>query len=286
MTQPVVHGVSSGAQSVAVSAYRGGVLRRVADWLADEVPVALVFNGISHAVMLVTPNDLEEFALGFGLTEGLLVDAAELYGVEVLPTCDGLEIQMEVSAACAFRLKERRRNLAGRTGCGLCGTESLEHVRRPLPVFKENECVWVSPGALARALQSMREAQVLQQATGAMHAAAWCDPQGKAQIVREDVGRHNALDKLAGAMVRASVDPVLGFVCVTSRASFEMVQKTAMIGASMLVAVSAPTAHAVRVASDCGLALAGFARQEDFVAYTDAQRFGFPEDAAGLSCLH
>ena len=265
----------AGASQATVTTHRAGRTERASDWLADEVPVALVFNGISHAVMLATPADLEDFALGFGLTEGLLAEASELHDVEIQETRLGVEVHLEVAGACEFRLKERRRNLTGRTGCGLCGTESLEHVHRALPAFTVGALpIHVNAAAVARALRSLREAQALQQSTGAAHAAAWCSPDGEALLLREDIGRHNALDKLAGAMSRAGIDASEGFVCVTSRASFEMVQKTAMTGASMLVAVSAPTVLAVRTAQAAGLALAGFARREDFVAYTAPERFG------------
>ncbi|MBA2414070.1 MAG: formate dehydrogenase accessory sulfurtransferase FdhD [Burkholderiaceae bacterium] len=265
----------AGASQATVTPHRAGGTERSTDWLADEVPVALVFNGISHAVMLATPADLDDFALGFGLTEGLLAHASELQDVEVHETSLGIEVRMEVAGACEFRLKERRRNLTGRTGCGLCGTESLEHVHRALPEFQlSSRRIRIAPAAVGRALRSLRAAQALQQSTGAAHAAAWCSPDGEALLVREDIGRHNALDKLAGAMSRTRVDASQGFVCVTSRASFEMVQKTAMIGASMLVAVSAPTALAVRIADGAGMALAGFARHGDFVAYTAPERFG------------
>ena len=265
----------AGASQATVTTHRAGRTEGATDWLADEVPVALVFNGISHAVMLATPADLDDFALGFGLTEGLLAEASELHDVEVQQTRLGIEVHMEVAGACEFRLKERRRNLTGRTGCGLCGTESLEHVHRALPTFTFGaQRIHVTAAAVARALRSLREAQALQQSTGAAHAAAWCGPDGETLLLREDIGRHNALDKLAGAMSRARTDASQGFVCVTSRASFEMVQKTAMIGASMLVAVSAPTALAVRIAEDAGMALAGFARRDDFVAYTAPERFG------------
>jgi len=265
----------AGASQATVTTHRSGRTERATDWLADEVPVALVFNGISHAVMLATPADLDDFALGFGLTEGLLADASELHDVEVHDTKLGIEVHLEVAGACEFRLKERRRNLTGRTGCGLCGTESLEHVHRALPAFNVGaQRIRVTAPAVARALRGLREGQALQQSTGAAHAAAWCSPDGEALLLREDIGRHNALDKLAGAMSRAKLDPGQGFVCVTSRASFEMVQKTAMTGASMLVAVSAPTVLAVRTAQAAGVALAGFARREDFVAYTAPERFG------------
>ncbi|MGC4077148.1 MAG: formate dehydrogenase accessory sulfurtransferase FdhD [Rubrivivax sp.] len=261
-----------GARRVPVLAWRGGVARPAEDWLADEVPVALVLNGISHAVMMATPADLEDFAHGFCFTEGL-TDGEELRAVDVLPVADGIELRLEVSAACEWRLRERRRTLAGRTGCGLCGTDSLSQVRQPLPLLAPRG---FTPAALARAQHGLREGQALQRLTGATHAAAWCAADGEVHLVREDVGRHNALDKLVGAMRRAGLDAGEGFVAITSRASFEMVQKTARLGAPALAAVSAPTAMAVELAHECGLLLAGFVRGEDFVAYTFPERLGLP----------
>ena len=263
--------VPAGVRVMPVTAWQDGQQRAQPDWLADEVPVALVFNGVSHAVMMASPADLEDFALGFGLTEGLLTRADELYGVDVQRVDQGIEVRLEVSSACAFRMKERRRTLAGRTGCGLCGTDSLDQVRRLLPPAP---AVLVSAGAITRAQRSLRAWQSVQQLTGASHAAAWCDLAGQIVCVREDIGRHNALDKLIGAMTRAATNASSGFFCITSRASFEMVQKAAMAGAGVLAAVSAPTALAVDTARDCGLALAGFVRGDDLVAYSFPERFG------------
>jgi FdhD protein len=263
--------VPEGAHATQVTEWRAGRPAERDDWLAEEVPVALVFNGISHAVMLASPSDLEDFALGFALTEGLIDSPAELYGVDVMaPTSEGLSLQLEVSSACAWRLKERRRTLAGRTGCGLCGTDSLSQVRRALPRAPD---VRVGAGAIARAQRDLRVHQALQQITGATHAAAWCSLDGAIRLVREDIGRHNALDKLIGALVRAGEDASRGFALITSRASFEMVQKAAAAGIGALAAVSAPTALAVRAASELNLALAGFVRGDDGVAYTYPQRF-------------
>ena len=261
-----------GAQRLDVRVRRAGAVTESQDWLADEVPVALIFNGISHAVMLATPLDLEDFALGFGLTEGLLARADELYGVEVMPDPAGMRIEMEVSSACFARLKDKRRSMAGRTGCGLCGTESLEQVEPPLQPLAP--CTTpLSPPAIADALRAMPSHQALQQRTGATHAAAWCSLDGAVRLVREDVGRHNALDKLVGAMVEAGLDPRDGFCCITSRASVEMVRKAVAIGITALVAVSAPTSRAVDTARRAGLALAGFARRDDLVLYANADRF-------------
>ncbi len=263
----------AGAQRFEVRVRRHGSVNRTDDWLADEVPVALIFNGISHAVMLATPLELEDFALGFGLTEGLLASAGELYGIDVVPDPAGLRVEMDVSGACFARLKDRRRSMAGRTGCGLCGTESLEQVEPPLPLLVPSTAP-LAPSAIADALRALPLRQRLQRQTGATHAAAWCLPDGSVRIVREDVGRHNALDKLVGAMVADGVDPRVGFACVTSRASVEMVRKAVVAGITALVAVSAPTARAVHTARAAGLALAGFARRDELVLYADADRFG------------
>jgi FdhD protein len=254
-----------------VSEWRDNRTAARTDWLADEVPVALVFNGTSHAVMLASPCDLEDFALGFALTEGLIDSPRELYGVEVIAVSEGIELHLEVSSACAWRLKERRRTLAGRTGCGLCGTDSLAQVRRAVTKAPE---VYVSRPALVRAQRELPTHQALQQITGATHAAAWCSLDGEVRLAREDVGRHNALDKLVGAMRRAGEVPSRGFVSLTSRASFEMVQKSAAAGIGTLAAVSAPTALAVQHAQALGVALAGFVRGDDGVAYTFPERFG------------
>ena len=269
---------TAGVERTHVTRYRDARIDAVDDWLVDEVPVALVFNGISHAVMLASPLDLEAFALGFALTEGLLADRSELYGVDVVPVANGIEVRLEVASACEFRMKERRRNLSGRTGCGLCGTESLDQVLRPMPALRKRLSVETS--AISRALTAMTGQQPLQRISGAAHAAAWCEVDGTVRLVREDVGRHNALDKLIGALVHAGTAADEGFIAVTSRASVEMVQKTLMAGVSVLVAVSAPTALAVRVATDHGLALAGFARGRDLVCYTDPARFGLITEPA------
>lgn len=260
-----------GVALLAVSDVSAGQVNARQDYVAQEVPVALVFNGISHAVMMASPADLEDFALGFSLTEGLLNNASELYGVEVRPTKDGIELHLEVSAACEWRLKERRRTLAGRTGCGLCGTDSLSQVHRELSAVHAFE---TTADAVLKATTELRQWQPVQQLTGATHAAAWADVSGNILRVKEDVGRHNALDKLIGDLVRAQVNPSSGFLCITSRASFEMVQKTVAFGAGMLAAVSAPTALAVEVASSHNLMLAGYVRGTQLVAYSFPERIG------------
>ncbi|RZL86191.1 MAG: formate dehydrogenase accessory sulfurtransferase FdhD [Variovorax sp.] len=271
LSDPIVDApFREGALLLPVRGVRGGRPFAVQDWVAEEVPVALEFNGISHAVMLATPLDLEDFALGFSLSEGILDDAHELYAVESEPSTLGITVHLEVSSAAFARLKQRRRSMAGRTGCGLCGTESLAQVSRELPVLAD--AAPLDRQAIAHAMSQFRSLQTLQQATGAVHAAAWCSADGEVRWLREDVGRHNALDKLIGALADNDVDASTGFIAVTSRASFEMVQKTAMAGVSLLAAVSAPTSFAVATAQRVGLTLVGFARQQDLVVYCQPER--------------
>ncbi|CAN7679080.1 formate dehydrogenase accessory sulfurtransferase FdhD [Variovorax sp. LjRoot290] len=283
MTAVVAPPLFEGARLLPVNGVRGGLDFAVQDWVAEEVPVALEFNGISHAVMLATPADLEDFALGFSLSEGILDHARELYAVEAEPSTLGITVHLEVASAAFARLKQRRRSMAGRTGCGLCGTESLAQVSRQLPVLID--AARLDRRAIARAMSQFHALQTLQQATGAVHAAAWCTAKGEVMCLREDVGRHNALDKLIGALASSGVDASAGFIAVTSRASFEMVQKTAMAGVSLLAAVSAPTSFAVETAQRAGLTLVGFARKEDLVVYCQPERTS-ANPASGASRAH
>ncbi|WIT12850.1 formate dehydrogenase accessory sulfurtransferase FdhD [Paucibacter sediminis] len=264
-------GFCEGARTLPVKRVRAGQgLELMQDWVADEVPVALEYNGISHAVMLATPLDLEDFALGFSLSEGILSAAHELYGVEEEASELGITLHLRVAGEAFARLKERRRSMAGRTGCGLCGTESLGQVARNLPVLPGGQVL--QREAISHAMAQFVDLQTLQQATGAVHAAAWCSADGEVQWLREDVGRHNALDKLIGALARHTVDASQGFIAVTSRASFEMVQKTAAAGVPLLAAVSAPTSFAVATATRANMTLVGFARQQDLVVYCHPER--------------
>ncbi len=282
---------TGGAQRLAVAGLRHGRPFAWQDWVAEEVPVALEFNGISHAVMLATPLDLEDFALGFSLSEGLLASRDELYGIDEEPSDAGITLKLDISGAAFARLKDRRRSMAGRTGCGLCGAENLAQVTRPLPTLPplstspaDGDRAWpLQHAAVARAMVEMKAMQTLQHATGAVHAAAWCTADGEVGLLREDVGRHNALDKLIGALARGDAvghnEPRRGFIAVTSRASFEMVQKAVMAGLSLLAAVSAPTALAVRTADSTGLTLIGFARNDDLVVYSHPERIAsMPRD--------
>jgi len=240
------------------------------DWLAEEVPVAVALNDTSHAVMMCSPADLEDFALGFALTEGLVDTPADIQAIDVTSAAHGIKLRMSVSPEVEWRLRERRRTLAGRTGCGLCGTDSLDQVYRILPRLAGRS---LTTAAVLRAHQAMPPQQALQQRTGATHAAAWCDAgDGSIRLIREDVGRHNALDKLIGALLRQGFERNAGLVCITSRASFEIVQKCAMAGIATLAAVSAPTALAVRIAEDSGVLLMGFVRGQSLVTYTFPER--------------
>ncbi len=263
-------GAHEGAHQWPVRGVRAGTAFALQDWVADEVPVALEYNGISQAVMLATPLDLEDFALGFSLSEGILESADELFEFEEETSDLGITLHLRVAGSAFARLKERRRSMSGRTGCGLCGTESLSQVLRPLsplpaaPVLQRQ--------AISRAMAQFRSLQTLQQATGAVHAAAWCSAAGQVMLLREDVGRHNALDKLIGALARAGTDAASGFIAVTSRASFEMVQKTVAARVPLLAAVSAPTSLAVQTAGRAHLALVGFAREQDLVVYAHPER--------------
>lgn len=240
------------------------------DRVAEEMPVALEFNGVSHAVMMATPADLEDFAYGFALTECIVDAPAQIHDCEWTSNAQGCTVHLRIAASCFARLKEMRRNLTGRTGCGLCGTESLAHaVRtlRPLAVAPDFDAAAVNLAAA-----SLREHQRLLAVTGATHAAAWCTAEGHIELIREDVGRHNALDKLIGALLRSSLNASSGFVVITSRASYEMVQKTATAGIALLAAVSGVTGLAVNVAQDAGLTLLGFTRGAYFSIYSHPDR--------------
>jgi FdhD protein len=258
--------------SATVQRVRAGQLAADAtdERVAEETPIALEYNGISHATMLASPADLEDFALGFSLTEGIIERASDVRGMDVVSRPDGRIVQIEISSACEAKLKARRRAMAGRTGCGLCGVETLPEVLRPIPPVPDGPPVALA--AVMHAMRTLRAHQPLHELTGATHVAAWGDADGEIRWAREDVGRHNALDKLIGALSRNAVQASHGMVLVSSRASFEMVQKCAAAGAGILAAVSAPTALAIRVAQNANVALLGFVRNADATLYTHAER--------------
>ena len=261
---------AAAAHERAVVRYRNGEPARCNEAVAEETPIALTYNGISHAVMLATPADLEDFAVGFSLSEGIVGSFAEIHDVEVTSSDEGLTVDVTIGNGPFALLKDRRRTLAGRTGCGLCGTESLSQVIRPL------ERVVSSFAIDAPTLQTLSRAlaagQPLHARTGATHAAGWGRSDGTLPLVREDVGRHNALDKLIGALARQRIDTSDGIAMLTSRASSEMVQKSATVGIPMLAAISAPTGLAVRIAEDTGVTLIAWLRADRFSVYTHQER--------------
>jgi len=265
-------------RSEAVERWRDGSSVQAIDQIAEEVPVAMVYNGISHAVMLATPQDLEAFALGFSLSEGILANRSELYDLECLPRDEGIELHLTIAQERFAGLKQRRRNLAGRTGCGLCGTESLQQVRRPHPPVTSRQTF--TAHALHAAMQRLPALQQVQSVTGAVHAAAWADANGQLLHLSEDIGRHNALDKLIGRVAQEDGDFASGFAIVTSRASYEMVQKSVAVGIPLLVAVSAPTTLAIALAKDAGLTLVGFARNGSHVVYATPHRLNATQESA------
>jgi len=257
-------------KSVSVLRVKLGVATQSTDSLAVEVPVALEYNGISHVVMLASPANLEDFALGFSLSEGIIREASDLYSCDIEERTDGRLVHIEIASEHFAQLKQRRRNSTGRTGCGLCGTEALDQVARV--VTPVQHCHSVQDQWLMQGMRAMQALQALQQQSGATHAAAWMNLQGEVQIVREDVGRHNALDKLIGALAKQRQDFSQGVVLITSRASFEMVQKAAVMNIGLVAAISAPTSLAVELATQSGVSLVGFMRESSYVVYAHPER--------------
>jgi FdhD protein len=244
----------------------------VSDEIAEEIPVALVYNGLPHVVMMATPADLEDFAVGFSLTEELIGAAGEVTSLEVHKYSLGVEVHLSVPAERQQAIADRGRSLTGRTGCGICGASTIEGVLKTLHPVPEGPKV--APGAVLKAIEALATRQPLNDKVGAVHAAGWATLDGEVTTVREDVGRHNALDKLIGAIARGAAKPP-GFVVVTSRASFEMVQKASVLGAPLLAAISGPTGLAVRVAEQSGMTLVGFTRKGRQTIYTHPERLAF-----------
>ncbi len=261
---------ASGTASTEVSVWGSASSTIGPDQVAEEYPVAMVYNGISHAVMMASPTALEDFALGFSLTEDIIQNPDELYELELVPQAEGIAIEMQISSQRVTELKMRRRTMTGRTGCGLCGAESLEQAIRPIrPVGPQPIVGDTVIQKAVNALSDNRSGyQQLKALTGATHGAAWCSSEGEILAVREDVGRHNALDKLIGCQLRSGQSLKGGFALISSRASFEMVQKCAAVGVGCLVAVSAPTTLAITQARKAGMMLVGFARPNRHVVYT------------------
>ena len=238
--------------------------------IAEEVPVALTYRGSTQAVMMASPSDLEDFAYGFTLNEGIVAQPGDILSVTAEETGGGIDLQIELAGDNQQALTARRRAMAGPVGCGLCGIESIEQAL--LPARHVEATLTLSPEHIAEATASLSAHQPLFAGTRAVHAAGFYRSGEGLLVVREDVGRHNALDKLCGAMARAGIDGASGAIVLTSRVSVEMVQKTAMAGASVLIAISAPTALAIRMADAAGIALMALARDKDFEIFTHAGR--------------
>ena len=238
--------------------------------LVEEVPVALIYNGVSHAVMLASPGDLADFALGFSLSEGIIESPQELLDLELAPAGEGVEVRLTITARRFAGLKDRRRAMTGRSGCGLCGVESLAEAMRPLPRLQDRTLL--SLVSIHRALDGLAPLQRLNRLAGAVHAAAWADPDGTIRHLAEDVGRHNAFDKVIGAMARRPGGRPPGFAVLTSRLSYELVQKAATTGISALVAISAPTALAVAAAERAGICVVALARADSVTVYAHPDR--------------
>ena len=261
--------VPDSAERRPTIAWRQGASAAGSRMVAEETAIAYSYNRIAHAVMMATPSDLRDFAAGFSITEGIVTDAAGIEELEIVPVAHGIELRMWISAPAMRGVEARRRQMAGPTGCGMCGLESLGQAMRGAPPVPPG--TRFSPAQVQAAVASLFPAQALNRVTRAVHAAGFVQP-GHPPLVREDVGRHNALDKLGGAMAHAGKDPAAGMLVMTSRVSVELVQKAARIGIPVLVAVSAPTALALRVAEGAGITVAGVARDDGFEVFTHPDR--------------
>ncbi|SAK65584.1 formate dehydrogenase accessory protein FdhD [Caballeronia temeraria] len=256
-----------------VRRHRRNEVAIAADNVGQEWPVALVFNGISHAVMMCTPRDLEAFAVGFSLTEGIVGRGSDIHDIEVYFRDDGValphaEVHLQVVQQAFMALKGKRRALAGRTGCGVCGIESIDLLDlQPERVPDTGFLNRLAPDAIERAARELPAHQQLTKLTGGLHAAAWCDETGAVRYAFEDVGRHNALDKLIGQLILRREDTTQGFVFLSSRASYELVRKSARVGVPMIATISAPTSLAIAIAKQAALRLVSFARENSFVEY-------------------
>jgi FdhD protein len=251
----------------------------------EEVPIAFSFGGSTHAVMMATPADLEDFAVGFSMAEGIIRAASEILSIEPVEAGDGIDVQVMLKDATAEALTLRRRRMAGPVGCGLCGIESIEQATRTVPRISDDG-FQLSPEELSTAMDLMGQAQQLNRETRAVHGAGFYVPGEGLVAMREDVGRHNALDKLVGAVLLGGWEPARGVVVVTSRLSVEMVQKAAILGSPMLAAISAPTALAIRTAEEAGMTLVGIVRGNDYEIFTHADRLTAKGGATHVAQSH
>jgi FdhD protein len=268
------------ARTVGRKVWRNGGHSEGARTIPEETAVALTYNGGTYAVMMATPQDLRDFAVGFSLSEGIVQSPDDIESLEVLPLDDGIELRMWLAPSKADRLSERRRHIAGPTGCGLCGIDSITEAVRPAAIVTPGRSF--SPQQIMAAMQGIPPLQAINIETRAVHAAAFWTPARGIVALREDVGRHNALDKLTGAVAQDNVCASEGMVLLTSRVSVEMVQKTAAMGAPVMVAVSAPTALAVRTADAAGITLAAIARADGFEVFTHPGRITSGVTARGV----
>ncbi|APO76602.1 formate dehydrogenase subunit FdhD [Rhizobium etli 8C-3] len=267
--------------SVKRIARKGGVVVPGERVVPEEIPVAFSYGGTSHAVMMATPQDIEDFAVGFSLTEGIIQDAGQICAIEIVDEQQGIDVQVTLTDDVADALRARRRSMAGPVGCGLCGIESIDQAVRPVPDVSSAD-LRLSHGDIVRAVSLLNDAQPLHRETRAVHGAGFYIPGQGLLAVREDVGRHNALDKLCGAVIGTGTAGSKGAVAVTSRLSVEMVQKAAILGSSVLIAISAPTALAIRTAEQAGMTLVALVRGDDFEIFTHPHRI-LPESIADVA---
>jgi FdhD protein len=276
----------TGSVSRPIVRSRRGVSTVVTDRVVEEFPVALVFNGISHALIMATPLDLEAFATGFALTEGIVEHAADIYDLEVLMHADSAEVQLTIAQPAILRLKDKRHALAGRTGGSVAGIESVEWLDlQPQKIARRSATAEVSPAAIESAAHQLPDRLMLKPETGGMHAAAWCKPDGSIVEVFEDAWRHNALDKLIGGLARRQEDMQDGFVFLSSRASYELVRKTARMNIAVLATISAPTSLAIDIAQRARMRLVSFCPQDGFVDYTANDAPGPVRQAASTASV-
>ena len=252
-------------------ARRAGGTAAAARMVPEETPVALSFAGTTHAVMMASPADLEDFAVGFSLTEGIISSPQEIEAVAIEEAGEGIDIQIRLRDVANTRFEARRRRLAGPVGCGLCGIESIDEAMRAIPKIRQSPLT-LSASDITNSVRLLSREQPLHAETGAVHAAGFYVKAAGIVAAREDVGRHNALDKLAGALAKAGIDGASGAVVVTSRVSVEMVQKTAAIGSPFIIAVSAPTALAIRTADEAGVTLVALVRGDEHDIFTHTER--------------
>jgi FdhD protein len=270
MSAAVIDPSKSVSAEVNVDRWLQGATTHTTDQVAEEVPVALIYHNVPHVVMLATPANFEDYAVGFTLSEGLVARPDEIREVDVTVGAEAVDVRITVAWERFTELLHRRRNLTGRTGCGLCGAQTAEGAIREVAKVGPGTVVTIED--LHAAIEQLGARQPINARTGSVHGAAWVCPGQGIQLVREDVGRHNALDKAIGALVRSKTDLASGYMLITSRASYEMVQKCATVGISFLAALSAPTAFAVRLAQKAGLTLVAFARRDRHVVYANPGR--------------